>query len=289
MLALLEVLQFGLIAGHHLYPACLVEGNGFPAALGIVLILQSVLDDLKLQLSHRTDNLASVELVDEELSHTLVHELVDTLLQLLGLHGVSVLDVLEHLGREGGQSAEMYDLTLGQRVTYLEGAVVGQTHDVARPSLIDGGLALGHELRGRGEAQGLVVADMQIGRIAHELAGAHLAEGYTAAVVGVDVGRYLEDEPRELLLVGIYKPFLGLSGSGRRCYLDEAIQEFLHTEVVEGRTEEHGSHLGTEVGRLRASLLADGLFERGIDSLYHLQVLAQLLCIVLAHSLIEFR
>ena len=72
----------------------------FPTALGSVFVFQTVLDNLELQLSHRTDNLAVVELVYEQLCHTLVHQLVDALLQLLGLHGVGILDILEHLGRE---------------------------------------------------------------------------------------------------------------------------------------------------------------------------------------------
>ena len=79
----------------------------FPAALGVILVLQAVLDYLELQLSHRTDNLAVVELVDEHLCHTLVHELVDAFVELLGLHRIIVLDIFEHLRREGGQTAEM--------------------------------------------------------------------------------------------------------------------------------------------------------------------------------------
>ena len=42
-------------------------------------MLQTVLNDLKLQLSHGADNLPSVELVDEELRHSLVHKLLNTL------------------------------------------------------------------------------------------------------------------------------------------------------------------------------------------------------------------
>ena len=57
--------------------------NGFPAAACIVLILQSVLDNLELQLTNRTDNLAIVKLIDEQLCNTLVHKLVDAFLQLL--------------------------------------------------------------------------------------------------------------------------------------------------------------------------------------------------------------
>ena len=249
-----------------------------PAALGIVLVLQTVLDDLELQLTDGADNLAAVELVDEQLGDTLVHQLVDTLLQLLRLHRVVVLDILEQLRRERRQSAEVQLLALGQRVANLEDAVVGQSHDVARPGLVDGRLALRHELRRRGEAQRLALTHMQVGLVALELAAAHLAEGYARAVVGVDVGGNLEDEARELGLVGLHVTLLGLGGLRRRGYLDKAVQQFLHTEVVECRTEEDGSHLGRAV-RLH--------LEVGIDAADQLQVLTQLLGILLAHSLVQ--
>ena len=70
-------------------------------------------------------------------------------------------------------------LAVGERVANLEDAVIGQTYDVARPSLVDGALALSHELCWRREAQCLVLTYMQIGLVALELAAAHLAEGDT--------------------------------------------------------------------------------------------------------------
>ena len=74
--------------------------NGFPATFRIVLILKTILDHLELQLTHGTDDLAVVELVDKQLGDALVHQLIDTLLQLLSLHRVIVLDVLEKFWRE---------------------------------------------------------------------------------------------------------------------------------------------------------------------------------------------
>ena len=68
ILALLEVLKFLRIVA--LYPTSLVEMHRLPTALGVVLILQTVLDDLKLQLTDGADDLTVVELIDEQLSHT---------------------------------------------------------------------------------------------------------------------------------------------------------------------------------------------------------------------------
>ena len=103
--AFLEVLELSRVIA--LNPACLVEVYRLPTALGIILVLETVLYDLKLQLTHRTDELTAVMLVHEELCHTLAHKLVDTLGKLLGFHRVGILDVLEHFGREAGQALEM--------------------------------------------------------------------------------------------------------------------------------------------------------------------------------------
>ena len=88
-----EVFQFLRVEG--LDPASLVKIDVFPATGRAVLVQQTVLDDLELERADGSDNLAVVELVREQLGHTLVHELVDTLGQLLGFHGVGVLDIFE--------------------------------------------------------------------------------------------------------------------------------------------------------------------------------------------------
>ena len=61
--AFLEVIKFLRVVT--LNPTSLVEMNGLPTTLGIVLILQTVLDNFKLQLSDRSNNLAAIELVDK--------------------------------------------------------------------------------------------------------------------------------------------------------------------------------------------------------------------------------
>ena len=135
--AFLEVLQFLLVVA--LYPACLIEVDRFPTALGVILVFQTILDNLELQLTNGTDDLAVVELVDEQLGYTLVHQLVDTLLELFRLHGVVVLDILEQLWREGRQATEVKLFALRNRVTnFKQSPRIGQTYDITRPCLIDG-------------------------------------------------------------------------------------------------------------------------------------------------------
>ena len=278
MLALLESLQLGFVARHGFYPAGLVEADGFPAALGAIFVLEAVLNDFELQLSDGADDLAIVELIDEELCHAFVHELVDAFLQLLGLHRVGVLDVLEHLGREGWQAAIVQLLAFRERVANLEDAVVGQADDVTRPSLVNGLLSLRHELRGTGEAERLALTDVQVGCVADELTGAYFAERDAGAMVGVDVGRYLEDEAGELRFVGRDGSLLGNRGPRTGRYLHEAVEQFLHAEVVQGRAEEDGRHVGIEI-RLHV--------EFGIDAIHELEVLAELGGVAFADTVVE--
>ena len=66
ILTLLKVLQLLRIVA--LYPAGLVEMYGLPTTLGVVLVLQAILNHLELQLTYGSDNLAVVELVYKQLS-----------------------------------------------------------------------------------------------------------------------------------------------------------------------------------------------------------------------------
>ena len=67
---LCHVLVFTFLEGFQLrriiafYPAGLIKAYRFPATGCIVFIQQTILNDLKLQLSYRTYNLAAIELID---------------------------------------------------------------------------------------------------------------------------------------------------------------------------------------------------------------------------------
>ena len=108
---------------------------------------QPVLNDLKLQLTYRTDNLATVELIDKHLGHTLVHQLIEPFVQLLGLHRVGILDIFEHLGRKTGQSLVMKILSCRKCISDLEVSRIGQTYYITGIGLVDRRLALRHKGR----------------------------------------------------------------------------------------------------------------------------------------------
>ena len=255
-----------------------MQVNRLPATLGVVLVLQAILDNLELQLSHGAHDATTIELIDEQLGHTLVHQLLQALLELLALHRVVVLDVFKEEWREAWQTAEVYLLSLRQGISYLENSVVRQTYNVARISLVDGALALRHKLGRRRETHGLVEAHVIIWLVAHKLARANLAEGNARTVVRVDVGGNLEDEACKLRLLRLHHSLLCLGRLWRRGNLHEAVQELLHTEVVQSRTEEHRSHLGGAIGLH---------LELWVHAVHQLQLLSQLVGLSLAHTLVE--
>ena len=204
--------------------------------------------------------------------------MVDAFLQLFSLHGVGVLYVLEHLGREAWQTAEVELFAIGESVTNLKHAIVGQANDIAWPGLVDGALTLRHKLCGRREAHGLALTYMQIGFVAFKLSAAHLTEGDTRAVVGVDIGCDLEDETSELWFFGFHHTFLSLCGSWTWSYLDEAVKKFLYAEVVECRTKEHRCHFSFAICLY---------VKRGIDAIDEFEVVAQFGCIGIAHMRLQ--
>src|SRR5690554_2280499 len=64
-LALFEILQLGLIGRAN--PTSLVKVNGFVATGGSVFVQQSVFNNLKLQLAHRANDLATIKLIGKQL------------------------------------------------------------------------------------------------------------------------------------------------------------------------------------------------------------------------------
>ena len=84
-------------------------------------------------------------------------------------------------------------------------------------------------------------------------------------MVGVDVSSDLEDEAGELGFLGTDHALFGFGLAGTGGYLHEAVEQLLHTEVVEGGAEEDGGDLSRAVG-LDIKL--------GVDAVDKLQVLA---------------
>ena len=256
VLAAFEVGQLrGVVA---VDPAGFVDRDRLPAACGVVLVFQTVLDHLELQRTHRADDLAAVEGACEQLRHALVHQLVDALGQLFELQWVGIFDVAELLGGERRNAREAELLALGEGVADLEIARVVQAHDVARVGEVDHRLFLGHEGCRRREFQLFAAAHMQVVLVAFERAGANLQERDAVAVVGVHVGVDLEDEAGHLRLPGLHRPGLGRGRTRRGGDAHEAVQQFADAEVVDRRAEEDRGQFAAQVG-FAVELVVDAL------------------------------
>ena len=175
---------------------------------------QTVLYHLELQLPYGADDFASVELIGEQLRHTFVHELTNPFVKLFGFHGVGVLNVFEHFGRERGEALEMDGLAGGERVAYLEVARVGDTGLYRRGMPRRPRFFLGHERRWGGKTHLLVRTDMPVVDIALKFAGAHLYEGDARAMIGVHVGVNLEHKAGERVLRRLDEALLRLDRAG---------------------------------------------------------------------------
>ena len=183
-------------------------------------MLQTVLDDLKLQLSHCTDDLTAVKLAHKELCHTFVHELVNTLVELFLTHRIGVVNVFEHLRRERGKPLEMQFLSGGEGVSDLEVTGIGQTDHVSCKSFIDGLFLLRHKASWSGKTHLLVLAHVIIIGVAEELTGTDLEERDARAMVRIHVCVDLKAESRELIFHRFYRALFGCNRKWRRsvCY-----------------------------------------------------------------------
>ena len=173
----------------------------------------------------------------------------------------------------------MDSLAFGNRVAYFEVACVWQTHNVARESLVDDALLVGHEGCGARELEFFAEADMLVGLIAFEMTRADLDESYAVAVVGVHVGMDLKDEARELWFIGHNVSLLGMAGLRLWRNFEETVEQLTDTEVVECRTEEYRGYVATAIG-------ID--VELWVDTLYGFEFFAKGGCGGVANVFVEF-
>ena len=185
---------------------------------------QAVLNNLKLQLSHGTDNLPAIELIGKQLGYTLVHQLLDTFVQLLCLHRIGVLYIFEHLGREAWQSLEMQFLSGSQRIPYLKVPGIRQTDNITRKRLIHHFFLLSHESRRTTETHHLTEAYMLIVRVTLKTTGTNLHKSDTTAMVRVHIRMDLENEAGEIILIRVYHTLYRMDRTWRGSDTDKAIQ-----------------------------------------------------------------
>src|SRR5690554_1083512 len=214
----------------------------------LILLLETMGDHIELQRTHGTKNQVVVVQRLEQLGRALLGELLQPLLQCLELERILELNPLEQLRSKVRDTHKPHLLTHGEGVTNLDGAVVVQADDVARPRLLDMRPVRGEEGQGIGNLD--VLADTHVTHlhVLLVLARADPQESDAVAMLGIHIGLDLEHEARELRVGGLHTPRIGLPGLGRRRILNEAIQHFAHPEIPHGGAEINRRQFATPIG-----------------------------------------
>lgn len=226
---------------------------------------QAVLYHLKLELTHGAYKLTIAGLLGEELCHTLICELADAFLELLGFHRIGIDQFLEDLRGESRYAAYLKVLSLGKDVRYLKVARVIEAYYITGICLVYDVLVRCHEGDWRAEAEVLLEAHMVVVLAAFKLARHDTHKGDTVAVLRVEVGVDLKDEAGHLGLLWLYKALVTLAALWGGSDVYEGIEHLLYAEAIDRRAEEDRSEVALQV------LLP---IERVIDTFYHLYVLA---------------
>ena len=98
-------------------------------------------------------------------------------------------------------------------------------------------------------------------------------------MVRVDIGGNLKDKACEFRLFRFYFAFFRLHGTGTGSNLHKAIQQFLHTKIIQGRTKEY---------RCTISCQIRFYIQFGINAFNQLEVTTQLICQRFTDLLIQF-
>ena len=147
--------------------------------LDVILVLQSVLEHLKLQHADNADDNrfhTGIRLA-EDLDSALLCDLLDTLDELLALERILLTDNGKQLGcerRDAGEHALMLGIAHG--ITDGEHARIENTDNIARIRLIDNGAVLCHQLLRCGKHHLLAGLNVQHVLTALKLAGANTHE-----------------------------------------------------------------------------------------------------------------
>ena len=111
-------------------------------------------------------------------------------------------------------------------------------------------------------------------------AAAHTEKRNAVAVLGVEVGVYLEYEATHLLFLHIHLAGTGVPVTGCWGNANEGFQQFLHAEIVDRRTKEHGGFVAAQVFLH---------VEFPVNAIDQFHIFPQGVGILLAHFLVEHR
>ena len=232
-----KLLELALIVAVH--PARGVDIHRFVNRLDLILVLQAIGDHIELKLAHRAHNQVRGVHQRKHLRGALLRELLQTLLKLLGLHGITQANAAKQFRRKVRDTGETEGFTVGKGVADLNRAVVVQADDITRQGALHE-----HALAGL-EAQ-------RIGDF-HMLARAHMAHLHTffiatrtdaqkrdaVAMARVHVRLNLEHKAGERGLGGGDAALLRRPALRRRRPIHEVVEHLAHAEVGQRGAEKY--------------------------------------------------
>ena len=224
-----ELLQHLLIITLH--PARGIDVDILVDRLDLVLIAQAVGDHFVLQHTHRTHHDIVIAAGEKNLGRALLGQLLQALLQLLGLQGVTEADTAKQLRRKVGHTGILECLALTEGIANLDGAVVVQTDNIAGNCLFHHIPLPRLEVHRIGNPDVLAQAYMAHLHTAVVGAGANAHKGDTIPVLGIHIGLDFENKPRKRLFVGIDQARDSGATAWPGSPFDKIVEHFPHPEI----------------------------------------------------------
>ena len=167
---------------------------------------------------------------------------------MLGLGGIDQRNAAQDFGREIGQAGEADRLSLGQRVTDTQRAVVGDTDDIARPGFLRQFTVLREEHDRAVDRDRLAMARGRQFHAPPELARAEPHERNPVAVLRVHIGLHLEDEAGDIVVIRRHRLGLGRLGARRRGVIGQCLDQFGNAEFFQRRAEIDRGQVAMPIG-----------------------------------------
>ena len=224
-------------------PADMLIGQVLQDDLHIVLVFQTVFQDIELQDAHNThDDLFHTGIILlEDLDRTFLGDLVDPLHELFSLHCIHLAHPRKMFRCKGGDALiGKTFLRCGEGVSDGEDPRIEHADDISAVRFLDHLSLTRHHLLGLREAHFFSSLYMVHVHSCLELTGADPHESDPVPVSLVHICLDLEHKSRKVLLCHrVYRTMIRHARQRRCCHPEEMLQESLHSEVGQRGPEKY--------------------------------------------------
>src|SRR5262249_3143985 len=169
--------------------------------------------------------------------------------EMLRLERILEPNAAKKFRREIGNAGDADGIAFAERVSDAQRAVIGNAEDVAGPRLLSEVPLARQEEHRILDAHEPGAARMPQLHATAEAAGAKAQEGDAVAMLRIDIGLHLEDEGRDLLVLGHDRPRQRRLRPRRRGEIADPLNELAHAEIVERAAEEDRRQMASTVRR----------------------------------------